>query len=95
MNNCFFSAGNLLFRQAIGIPMGSDHAPFMANLFLFYYEEKFMKSLKFSNIARARRFSYIYRFIDKLNSISDYGEFERCYKDIYTQKLELGIENLE
>ena len=95
MNNCFFSAGNLLFRQAIGIPMGSDPAPFMANLFLFYYEDKFMKSLKFSNIARARRFSYIYRFIDDLNSINDYGEFERCYKDIYPPELELGKENLD
>ena len=53
--------------------MGSDPAPFMANIFLFYYEDKFMISLKFSNIARARRFSYIYRFIDDLNSINDYG----------------------
>ena len=95
MNNCFFAAGNLLFRQAIGIPMGSDPAPFMANLFLFYYENKFMKNLKVSNIAKARRFSYIYRFIDDLNSINDYGEFERCYKDIYPPELELGKENLD
>ena len=64
----------------------------MANLFLFYYGDKFMKCSKFSNIARARarRFSYIYRFIDDLNSINDYGEFERCYKDIYPPELELG-----
>ena len=86
---------NLLFRQAIGIPMGSDPAPFMANLFLFYYENKFMKNLKVSNIAKARRFSYIYRFIDDLNSINDYGEFERCYKDIYPPELELGKENVD
>ena len=42
-----------------------------------------MKSLKFSNIARARPFSYIYRFKDDLNSINDYGEFEKCSNDIY------------
>ena len=53
----------------------------------FFLEDNFMKSLKFSNIARARRFSYIYRFIDDLNSINDYGEFERCYKDIYPPEL--------
>ena len=48
MNNCFFSAGNLLLCEAIGIPMGSGPAPFMANSFLLYsYENKFMKSLKF------------------------------------------------
>ena len=75
--------------------MGSDPAPFMANLFLFYYENKFMKSLKVSNIAKARRFSYIYRFIDDLNSINDYGEFERCYREIYPPELELGKENLK
>ena len=28
--------------------MGSDPAPLMANLFLFHYEDKFMKSSKFS-----------------------------------------------
>ena len=65
------------------ITFSSDPASFMANLFLFHYEEEFMKSLKFPNIARARRFSYIYRFIDDVNSINDYGKFERCNKDIY------------
>ena len=95
MHNCFFSVGNLLFRQAIGIPMGSDPAPFMANLFLFYYENKFIKSLKVSNTAKARKFSYVFRFIDDLNSINDYGEFEQSIKDIYPPELELGKENGE
>ena len=34
MGNCYFNCGELIFRQVIGIPMGSDPAPFMANLFL-------------------------------------------------------------
>ena len=33
MNHCYFSCGEKIFRQVIGIPMGSDPAPFMANLF--------------------------------------------------------------
>ena len=37
LDNCFFTFGKLLFRQIIGIPMGSDPAPFMANLFLLIY----------------------------------------------------------
>ena len=36
MSNCLFTVGSLLFRQVIGIPMGSDPAPFMANQFLLY-----------------------------------------------------------
>ena len=75
--------------------MGSDPAPFMANLFLFYYENKFIKSLKVSNTAKARKFSYVFRFIDDLNSINDYGEFEQSIKDIYPPELELGKENGE
>ena len=38
MENCYFTFGDKVFRQVIGIPMGSDPAPFMANLFLYYYE---------------------------------------------------------
>ena len=33
MDNCFFTFGEKIFRQVIGIPMGSDPAPFMANLY--------------------------------------------------------------
>ena len=33
IRNCYFKLGDKLFRQDIGIPMGSDPAPFFANLF--------------------------------------------------------------
>ena len=33
IKNCYFKLGNKLFRQIIGIPMGSDPSPFFANLF--------------------------------------------------------------
>ena len=46
MGNCYFTFGDKVFRQVIGIPMGPDPAPFMANLFLFYYESKWVKNLK-------------------------------------------------
>ena len=65
MSNCFFTIGSLLFRQVIGIHMGSDPAPFMANLFLYYYENKWINKLKKSDIGRARRYSNIFRFIDE------------------------------
>ena len=34
--NCYFTVGSKLFCQIIGIPMGSDPAPFFANLFLYF-----------------------------------------------------------
>jgi hypothetical protein len=42
INICYFQVGSLLFRQKIGIPMGSSPAPFLANLFLFYHEKEWI-----------------------------------------------------
>ena len=35
--------GNRAFRQSIGIPMGTDYAPLIANLYLFQVHEEFNK----------------------------------------------------
>ena len=43
IETCFFTIGNLVFRQSIGMPMGSDPAPSFANLFLFFYEVQWIK----------------------------------------------------
>ena len=63
MENCFFTFGNRVYRQKIGIPMGSDPAPFMANLFLYYYESAYVKKIKKEDIFIARRFPHTFRFI--------------------------------
>ena len=94
LDNCFFKIGNKLFRQIIGIPMGSDPAPFFANLFLYFYESKWLKELKRIDLSRARRFGNTFRFIDDLTAINDGGEFERCFRDIYPSELKLKKENV-
>ena len=60
MGNCYFTFGDKVFRQVIGIPMGSDPAPFVANLFLYYYESKWVKNLKKDSLQKARRFSHTF-----------------------------------
>ena len=75
MGNCYFTFGDKVFRQVIGIPMGSDPAPFMANLFLYYYESKWVKNLKKDSLQKARRFSHTFRFIDDLLTINDNNLF--------------------
>ena len=93
LDNCFFKVGNFLFRQRIGIPMGSDPAPFFANLFLYFYESKWINKIKKESLYRARRFANTFRFIDDLDAMNDCGEFEKYYKDIYPPELELKKEN--
>ena len=74
--------------------MGSDPAPFMANLFLYYYENKFLKQYKLKNMKNARIFNFIFRFIDDLLAINDEGLFEKNIKNIYPKELELKKGNV-
>ena len=58
VDNIFIEVRNKTFRQYIGVPMGSDCAPLLANLFLFYY------GLIRTNINLAKRFSTTVRYSD-------------------------------
>ena len=40
--NIYVVCGDSMFKQVIGIPMGTDCAPFLANLFLFSYEYEWL-----------------------------------------------------
>ena len=42
IDNIYIKIGNHLFRQRIGIPMGSNCAPLLANLFFCSYEVEFL-----------------------------------------------------
>ena len=71
IDNIYVSVGNRTYRQCIGIPMGTDCAPLLANLFLFYYEYKYMKWLMKDNFQLARMFSHTVRYIDDLLTLNN------------------------
>ena len=54
IDNIYIKFGSQLLRQSVGIPMGTDCAPLLADLFLHYYEYKFMENLMKTNIHLAR-----------------------------------------
>ena len=95
IDNSYFHVGNKVFRQKIGIPIGSDPAPFFANLFLYVYESKFLSNLLKTDPVRARKFRHIFRFIDDLIALNDDGEFARSFREIYPPEMELKRENHE
>ena len=72
--------------------MGIDPAPFWANLFLFYFESKYVQNLVSLGSTRAFNFHSTSRFIDDLCAINDGNEFSTCHGDIYPPELELKIE---
>ena len=59
------TVGNI-YRQCVGIPMGTDCEPLLANLFLLFYKYRYMKSLIKSNILMARKFNNTMGYIDDL-----------------------------
>ena len=75
IDNIYVSIGNRVYRQCIGIPMGTDCAPLVANLFLFYYEYKYMRNLIKTNLIRAKRFCNTMRYIDDLLTLNNVVPF--------------------
>ena len=63
INNSYFCVGKQVFRQKIGIPMGLDPAPFLANLFLAYYEIHFIDELRKTDYGRAKKFLNTYHLL--------------------------------
>jgi hypothetical protein len=62
MDNIFVSFGGTLFQQVVGIPMGTNCAPLLADLFLYSYESEFLQKLvKDKKIHEARAFNFTYR----------------------------------
>ena len=64
LDNIFIRFGSKLYRQIVGIPMGFNCAPLVADLFLFCYERDTMLSVSDNNqndiIEAFNSTSYIY-----------------------------------
>ena len=78
----YVNVGNKVYRQCVGIPMGTDCAPLLANLFLFFYEYRYMKNLIKNDIFMARRFNNTMRYIDDLLILNNI-QFNDAIQDIY------------
>ena len=50
LDNIFIRFGSKLYRQIVGIPMGTNCAPLATDLFLFCYDRDFMLSLSGNNL---------------------------------------------
>ena len=89
IDNIYLFYGHAIYRQIIGIPMGTDCAPELANLFLFSYEYRFIMNMIMLGDKDVKRFRFLYRYIDDLLSLNDKSLFSTVFKDIYPSELEL------
>ena len=75
-------------RQTIGMLMGTECVPQLANLFMFHYEYSYMKNLMHDNMCMAKRFSDTVRYIDELLTLNN-SNFEEEIPNIYPPELTL------
>ena len=93
LDNIFIRFGTKLYRQTIGIPMGTNCAPLVADLFLLCYERDFMKSLSRENQADIiEAFNSTSRYLDDLLKI-DNIYFDQMVDRIYPTELQLNRVN--
>ena len=88
IDNIYVSFGGRVFRQVIGIPMGTNSAPLLADLFLHTYEYEFMIRKIKVDIGVALSFNKTFRYIDDLLSINN-SNFANYVNEIYPSELEL------
>ena len=88
LDNIFIRFGTQLYRQVVGIPMGTNCSPLVADLFLFCYERGFMMSLLDDEQADViDAFNTTSTMDDILNTNNVY--FDNMVRQIYPSELQL------
>ena len=90
--NTYVQFGGHVFKQILGIPMGGNASPFIADLYLSWNEYQFMDKLSKANFDLARDFVYNSRYLDDI-AIVNYSDFGKISKDIYHKTLLLEASN--
>ena len=93
MENIYVQFDGMVYQQIVGIPMGTNCAPLIADLFLYCYERDFM-----SDLQKSKRhdlidiFNDTSRYLDDIFTI-DNPELEKYIPDIYPAELQLNKAN--
>ena len=94
VDNSYIIFRNKVFRQIVGIPMGTNCAPFLANIFLHMYEYEYLQKLvDQGKIREAKLVSQTFRYQDDCISFNDNGMFLIHYHQIYPPEMQLENTN--
>ena len=94
VDNIFVVFAGTVFQQIVGITVGTNCAPLLADIFLYSYETEFIQTLLSTGINQlASRFNFTYRYIDDVLSINN-PEFENYLGQIYPVELEEAKEEI-
>ena len=89
IDNIYVEFGGQVFQQVVGIPMGTNCAPLLADLFLYSYEADFIQNLIRSGSKNsAKSFNFTFRYIDDVLSLNNH-KFGEYLDFIYPEELEI------
>ena len=95
IDHCYILFQGKIYRQIIGIPMGTSCAPYLANIFLHMYEyEHISQLIKHKDIVTASHLSRMYRYQDDCIVFNDDDAFNEQYILIYPSEMELKCTNI-
>ena len=86
--NTYVRFGDHLFRQEIGIPMGGNCSPLIADLYLSWLEYKYVTDTMKNNFPLAKQLSYNSRYIDDIIT-PNISNFLDIASHIYPKELPL------
>ena len=93
MGNIYVQFEDRVCQQIVGIPMGTNCAPLIADLFLYCYEKDLMSNLhKSKKLDLVDKFNYTSRYLDDKLTIDD-PEFEQYASYTYPAELQLNQAN--
>ena len=93
LDSTYFVFGQCVFQQHVGIPMGTDDGPEIANLTLHQQEFEYMKATQTKDVYKSRQLNKTYRFIDDITNFNAYDMISKVMNDIYGNVIKLNKEN--
>ena len=86
LDNILIRFGTKLYRRVVEIPMGTNCAPLVADLFLYCYERDFMMSLSDDKQTFIDAFNTTSRYLDDILNIKNVY-FDNMVSQIYPSEL--------
>ena len=96
VENSYIVYHGIVFRQCIGIPMGTNSAPYLANIYLHAFEYCYLEKLiREGKLEIAKLLSNTYRYQDDCIAINDNDIFRKHFAAMYNgSAMELKNTNL-
>ena len=95
IDNSYVVYRSTIYRQVVGIPMGTNSGPQIANVYLYVYEFNFIQSLiTAGDVETLKKLKDIFRYQDDLISFNDNGLLGTLLSTIYPPEMVINCTNI-